>query len=274
MLYEKPFTLNARQARVVIDAARHKGVFVMEGMRTRFLPLVSKLQQLLHVDEVIGNVQRVFCDFGLDMPLATLPATSRLKDLALGAESLLDIGIYNLTWGLLTLEGDRTEQQSPVVTSTQTLSDGVDVTSSMLLFYPQTGRHGILTSTTLHKTDRTFCRIESSSGIILVSGDTAPMPDTITIVLKAANAGKDMGDRRAEAGVKEEHFGGEKEVFRFAEHSVAAKGFYHEADHVALRLAGGYIESDIIPLSETLKVLEILDGVRKQGGALYPQDNE
>jgi predicted dehydrogenase len=48
VLCEKPFTLNAREAKEVIDAANRKGVFVMEGMWTRFLPLVQKLQKLLN----------------------------------------------------------------------------------------------------------------------------------------------------------------------------------------------------------------------------------
>jgi predicted dehydrogenase len=182
---------------------------------------------------------------------------------------LLDIGIYSLTWGILTLEGEGTDHGIPLVTSAQTLSDGIDVSSSMLLFYPESGRHGILTSTTLHKTDRTFCRVEGSRGTILISGDTASMPDTITIVRKDPNAGQDMGDKKAHDG-DQDH--GETKVLRFAEHSAFAKGFYYEADHIALRLAEGEIESNVMPLNETLRILHILDSVRKQGGARFPQD--
>ena len=85
-----------------------------------------------------------------------------------------------------------------MLSSAQTLSDGIDVCSSMLLFYPSTGRHGILTSTTLHATERVFCRIEGSAGTVFISGATASMPDTITIVPKPVDAGNDMGDKRAQ----------------------------------------------------------------------------
>lgn len=35
VLCEKPFTINAKETREIIDAAREKGVFVMEGMFSR-----------------------------------------------------------------------------------------------------------------------------------------------------------------------------------------------------------------------------------------------
>jgi predicted dehydrogenase len=100
VLCEKAFALNAREASTVIAAARSRGVFVMEAMWLRFIPLVAKFQDLLHKEKIIGDVLRVFCDFGLNMPIKELPKESRLRDPALGAGSLLDIGIYSLTWGI------------------------------------------------------------------------------------------------------------------------------------------------------------------------------
>ena len=38
VLCEKPFALNARQARRMVDAARERGLFLMEAIWTRFLP--------------------------------------------------------------------------------------------------------------------------------------------------------------------------------------------------------------------------------------------
>ncbi|WP_245436715.1 Gfo/Idh/MocA family protein [Mesorhizobium tamadayense] len=38
VLIEKPFTINAREARKVVDLASAKNLVVMEGMWTRFLP--------------------------------------------------------------------------------------------------------------------------------------------------------------------------------------------------------------------------------------------
>jgi hypothetical protein len=58
---------------------------------------MQMLRKMLHEEKVIGDVQRTFCDFGLDLDIASLSSESRYKDPALGAGSLLDIGINSLT---------------------------------------------------------------------------------------------------------------------------------------------------------------------------------
>lgn len=65
----------------------------MEAMWTRFFPAVTKIKQFLHEEQRLGKIYRVFCDFGLDIDIPSLPDSSRYKDPALGAGSLLDIGI-------------------------------------------------------------------------------------------------------------------------------------------------------------------------------------
>jgi predicted dehydrogenase len=127
--------------RELFAAAEERGVFIMEAMWTRFFPLTQALQSVLHRDKLVGDIVRVFADFGLDMDIKNLGPESRLKNRVLGAGSLLDIGIYSLTWGLLCLdEGIGEKAETPRVTSFQTLADRVDTTSSILLFYPKTGR--------------------------------------------------------------------------------------------------------------------------------------
>lgn len=223
------------------------------------------------------------------MPLSSLPETSRLKDVSLGAGSLLDIGIYSLTWGLMALEppldyghhnqivngrkfveeeGER--KKPPQVYSAQTLEHNVDVASSMILFYPESGRQGILTSSLMHKTDDKFFRIEGTMGTVLVSGDTASMPSAITIRMKAAGAGKDLGDKKAEV----DGGGASEEMTLTFEETNGGKGFYYEADAVAVDISNGRLESEIMPLGESLRVLEIMDQVRKGGGAKFPQDDQ
>lgn len=245
VLCEKAFAINAAEARQVFEAAAEKGVFVMEAMWTRFFPLTKSLQQLLHTEKVIGDVKRVFCDFGLRQDIAALPADSRLKNPALGAGSLLDIGIYSLTWGLLGL-GQKTEK--PKVVASQHLVDGVDVASSMILSFPAQGQQGILTSTTFTKTPRSFCRIEGTKGVVVVEGSAAPAPTSFTV-----------------------HLDGNEEPKKF-EFERTGKGFYWEADAVAVDIARGRTESEVMPWAETIRVLEILDEVRRQGGARFPQE--
>lgn len=245
VLCEKAFTLNAAEAKEVFDAAAKKGVFVMEAMWTRFFPLTKTLQKLLHEDKVIGDVKRVFCDFGLKQDIASLPADSRLKNPALGAGSLLDIGIYSLTWGLIGL-GQRTEK--PNVVAWQHLVDGVDIASSMIISFPQ-GQQGILTSTTFTKTPRPFCRIEGANGTVVVEGVAASLPGSFTVQIN-----------------------GEEEPKKY-EFENPGRGFFWEADAVAVDIQAGRTQNELMPWAETIRVLQILDETRRQGGAKFPQES-
>ena len=243
ILCEKAFTLNAAEGRDVFEAAEKKGVFVMEAMWTRYFPLTKTLQKVLHADKEIGDVLRVFADFSLDQKIASLPAESRLKNPALGAGSLLDIGIYSLTWGLVGLG----QPGMPKISASQHLIDGVDAATSMILSFPQ-GQQGILTSTTLFRGPRTICRVEGTKGTVVVEGDMASMPGSFTV---------------------HPSDGGEPKRYDFEK---PGKGLYWEADAVALDIAAGRKQNDVMPWSETIRVLEIMDEVRKQGGAKFPQE--
>ena len=234
----------------------------MEAMWTRFCPLVHTLRRMVHEEKVIGGVQRVFCDFGLDLDLTKLGPESRLKNPALGAGSLLDVGIYSLTWGLLALEpGSGEEAEAPKVVAAQSLTDSVDIASSIILLYPNTGKKGILTSTNLAKSSKIFCRIEGSEGYITVEGFTASSPSAFTVHERLTLNGAISGAEPA-AGK------------RFELAKKAGMGFYWEADAVALDIAAGRKEDAAMPWAETVRVLEILDEVRRQGGARFPQDGE
>jgi len=52
------------------------------------------------------------------------------------------------------------------------------------------------------------------------------------------------------------------------------KGFVYEADDTALDVLAGRKESSIMPWSETIHVMEIMDSIRKQGDTFYPGHDE
>lgn len=255
VLCEKAFTLNAKETKVVLDAAKEKGVFVMEAMWTRHFPLVRALQKVLHEDKVIGKVHRTFCDFAMDQKITEKGPESRLKNPALGAGSLLDIGIYSLTWTLIGLEPPlgmgahplTAAPEKPKILAAQTLSDSIDVSSALILQY-EDGRQGLATSNTTVKSSSDFCRIDGSEGTVIVSGVAASVPSYFTV----------------------KKLDGEEKKYDFER---PGKGFYWEADAVAKDIAAGRKESGIMPWGETLRVMEIMDEARKQGGAKFPQDD-
>ena len=255
------FTLNAREANEVISLARANQVYLHEAMWLRHRPLVLQLQQLLHQDKIIGDIFRVYSDFSLDIDITQKPMTSRYRDPALGAGSLLDIGIYSLTWGVLALDPKTPHgSEMPDILATQTFTEGVEVTTSILLKYPSTGAQGIITSTTngLPSENDVVARIEGSKGHVIVHGPAASLPLSFTVY------GRKSGDKNVEE-VKEP----EGKHYDFPQ---VGRGFIYEADNTAVDIAEGRKESEIMPLDETLRVMQIMDEVRRQGGTKYAVD--
>ncbi|KAJ4015256.1 hypothetical protein NW752_006708 [Fusarium irregulare] len=248
IMCEKAFTINAREAREVLEAAKAKGVYVMEAMWTRHFPLVKMIQKMVHEEKMIGDVVRLFADFAMDQRIESLSPEHRLRDLALGAGSLLDIGIYSLTWGLLGLDAGVGEKATtPKICASQTfIEGGVEVSTSIILKYPD-GKQGIITSNSKVKTPPAFCRIEGTKGHIIVEGPAAA-PETFTVYMDGETEGKKYDFEKP------------------------GRGFYWEADAVAMDIAAGKTESDVMPWAETVRVMEIMDEVRRQGGTKFPQD--
>jgi predicted dehydrogenase len=90
VLVEKPFALNAAQAREVFDLARRQYLFVMEAMWSRCLPHYAKLRQLTASGD-LGEPLTALADHQQSLALAD---GSRLTDPTLGGGALLDLGVY------------------------------------------------------------------------------------------------------------------------------------------------------------------------------------
>ncbi len=251
VLNEKSFTLTTEEAKEVIAAAREKGVFLMEGMWTRFSPVTLAFHKLLHEYKIIGDVFRCFCEAGFHHPLfETFGPESRWRNPALGAGSLLDLGVYCVTWGLLAL--DPFHKSQPEITAVQTVTDGVDDSTTIILHYPQAKQQAILTSSTQSTTESggVFARVYGNKGFIEVGGAAAPAPAYIDVTLFGQSGAKPTRHTFENPG----------------------RGFFWEADAIALDIAAGRKENATMPWSETIRVMEIMDEARRQGGARFPPD--
>jgi predicted dehydrogenase len=93
VLCEKPFTVSAADARRVVAAARDKGVFCMEAMWMRFMPLVREAKQLVDAG-AIGQPLMIKADFGYPASPKAHPSLFSPK---LGGGALLDRGVYLLS---------------------------------------------------------------------------------------------------------------------------------------------------------------------------------
>ena len=89
-LCEKPFTVNADEARALIATARESGVFLMEAMWTRFFPAYQQMLAWLRAGE-IGALTYLSAEIGFR---SRAGAGSRLFDPKLAGGALLDVGVY------------------------------------------------------------------------------------------------------------------------------------------------------------------------------------
>ena len=89
---EKPFTMNAEEAREWSKVARGSDVFLMEAMWTRFLPHVRRIRELIGA---LGDIVTVTADHG---QWFAEDAEHRLFAPALGGGALLDLGVYPVSF--------------------------------------------------------------------------------------------------------------------------------------------------------------------------------
>ena len=235
---------------------------------TRFSPLFNALHEEVIEKESIGEVQRFFMGFGNKMPLDTLPSDSRLKDPALGAGALLDIGIYTLTYASIIMGDWKVGKQHPQpkkVTSSLTIVNGIDESNVVVLDYPSGrsarddgGKTAICTSTFRYRSEEDFARIEGSNGSIVIFGVAASVPSGFRIV-EGPQPGFGDADSRS------------VRVFN-VEKPEGTLGFFWEADAVADDIANCRTENATMPLDETLRIMRLMDSIRREGGLVYPQD--
>lgn len=94
VLCEKPITLNAAEAKRMEEAARERGVLVMEGFLWRFYPAHQAVKQMIE-EGMIGDVQLINTHFAFQLDPAI--SGSRLVR-EWGGGSLYDIGCYLISY--------------------------------------------------------------------------------------------------------------------------------------------------------------------------------
>ena len=155
VLCEKPFTVNAPEARAVLDEAAREGVYVSEAMWTWHNQVAMKVRQWLR-DGRIGEVKRVYCCFSPDL-FATHP---RLRSPQMIGGALMDIGVYNIRY-CYELFGlpERVECVD------WALEGGVDTHETVLMRYPGFTAENII-GMDGHRPET--CEIEGTRGVIRV----------------------------------------------------------------------------------------------------------
>ena len=236
VLVEKAFTRNAAEARDLIDLARANGLFVLEGMWSRFLPHYDVIHQAVH-DGLIGEVTTVFADHGQHL-YPDGPDRLAAPDLAGGA--LLDLAVYPISFADFVL-GPLT-----TITATGSLTDrGVDRQESVTVANAA-GALGVLHASMLAASpcSATIC---GTDGRLEIAG-TFYLPSSVTL----RDRDGQLIDRYDPTG------------------DTAHQGLRYEAAEAARCLTAGAAESPLHPPATTLRIMQAMDEVRRQLGVHFP----
>jgi len=267
VLCEKPFTLNAKEAKEVIELAREKNLFCMEAMWTRFLPVVQHARQLLH-DGLIGEIKMFTASFGIMIPPQPL---DRHYNPQLGGGALLDIGVYPISLSHYFLG-------TPASLSSQVFMGNTQVDEqSSLVFHYDNGALATLSSSFLTQLANEII-IAGTQGEIKIH---APIyrPEQLTLTPFSQPKPTTHSPSRL-AFLKQIKWLKKayrilirlKQESRTLTLSYQGNGYHYQAVEAMNCLRQGKIESSIMPLDETLAIMQTLDMIRSQWQFQYPNE--
>ena len=233
VLCEKPFTMNAEEAERVVALARERGLFLMEGMWTRFFPLMGELRRRIS-SGAIGEPRMLIADFGFR---DEFDPRSRKFDPDLGGGALLDVGVY-----CISLASSLFGAPTGVAGMGHLGETGVDEQSAAVLMH-EGGRLSVLSFATRTATPQE-ATVMGTEGYVKIWPEWW-RPRAMTI-----------------------HRPGERE--EPVEAPVEGNGFNYEAAEVMRCLEAGGTESDLMPLDETVSIMRTMDEIRAAWGLRYP----
>jgi len=237
VLVEKSFTATATGTREVVAAARAKGVFAMEGMWTRFQPVIRSLHEVVESGQ-IGELIAVQGDLSAGR---TFNPSDRLFDPGLGGGALLDVGVYVLSFAQDMLGSPR-----EVWARGNLYPNGTDSDSSFYLSYGE-GRSASLSCSLRYE----------GPGRMVVIGERGWIEVTPRFHHSRAIVVHRVGT-----------------IPSTIEHVPTGIGYSHELNEVCRRIEAGDTESPLMPLDDTVSVAEQMAEILRQIGATQPADDE
>ena len=236
VLVEKPFTINAKEARELVSEARARRTFLMEAMWTRHLPHIVALREILAQGR-LGAVRSVMADHG---QWFTKNAAHRLFAPELGGGALLDLGVYPISFASMVLG-----TPSKITAVSDQAFTGVDAQTGILLQY-EGGQHAVLFTSLETRTPNWAC-VNGTEARIEIEG-VFYAPSRFRLVTRD----------------------GDVEQFDFPHEG---HGLRHQAATVGRCLRAGLTESDALPLDESIAIMETMDEIRRQIGLTYPSES-
>ncbi|MDQ0756235.1 Gfo/Idh/MocA family protein [Arthrobacter sp. B3I4] len=236
VLVEKPFAMNAWQAREITGLAASQGLVALEAMWTRYLPHMVRIRELI-ASGALGEVRTVIADHNQNLPK---DPGHRVNDPALGGGALLDLGIYPVSFAF-----DVFGAPARIQAAASTTGTGVDRQTAMIFEYPE-GQQAVL-----------HCALDTAgpnrAAVIGTGGSIEIDPVWYT------------------PGGFTRYDDGGNVVERF-DQQVTGRGMQYQAWELERLVRTGATANDILPPSESVQVMEALDAVRSLIGLRYTSD--
>ena len=234
VLCEKAFTMNAGQAEKIIELSRKKGVFLTEAIWTRYMPSRQIINDVIN-SGIIGKIRVLTANLSY-----AIENKERIVNPALAGGALLDVGVYTLNFAAMHFGTDIERIESSV----QMTDKGVDGLESITIFY-RDGKMAVLNAGIYTRSDRKGI-FYGEKGYIIV--ENINNPQSVSVF--------DDSDR----------------LIKKIDVPPQITGYEYELLECEKCLAEGKIESNSMPLSDSLYMMKQMDGLRKDWGLVYPQE--
>ncbi|MCR5627125.1 MAG: Gfo/Idh/MocA family oxidoreductase [Lachnospiraceae bacterium] len=235
VLCEKPFAVNEKQAREMIELAEKKNLLITEGIWTRYMPSRKIIDELVE-QGTIGRLITVSANLGYRIDM-----NERMVKPELAGGALLDLTVYVLNFASM-VWGDDIKKITASCVMTNT---GVDGQDTVMIEY-QDGRMANLFTTMYALTNR-MGLIVGTEGFIEVENINNPQeirvysPDREGPVLK--------------------------QCIKVPEQIT---GFEYEVLSCKRAIEEGRIECPEMPHSQTIQITCQMDRIREQFGIKFP----
>ncbi len=237
VLCEKALTINAHEAEEMIRVAREENVFLMEAMIPPHVPLVKKILQWVHNGR-IGELRMIRAARCIRRDFS--PEARQLK-LELGGGSLLDVGVYPISFASMIFE-----KPPEGVSGLGYIGQyGSDEQGAALLKYPNGAIADLVFALRTETVNDAY--LYGTKGFIHID-EIFAVPERATL------------------------FDQNKQIVEVLEEPIIGNALNYEAEEVMRCLREGLKESPSMPLERSLEVMRIMDRIREPWKLRYPND--
>ena len=232
VLCEKPFSMNADEAHLMIQTSKKLSTTLLDGMWMRYLPHILKLKEIINEGH-IGDIQSINACHGQNLKWSNNP---RLWTKELGGGALLDLGIYVVSFCHMILG-----MPDKIFSHSVFTDNNIDAKTTMVFQY----NNGIIANLSCSMYD-------SQPNRAVISGTKGYIEVNPTFY--------------APTGMKLSTNNGE--VIHY-ENEYKGHGLREQAIEMEHCVKNNLIESSKMPHCDTLEVIKIMDEVRRKIGLTF-----